>query len=94
MDDARKPAGDVWEVEKLLARGVGTKGKRYLVRWKGFTEKHDTWEPLENLERAAETVAAFDRERDAAQAREDAAAQKAHAEKVKQRKAKQQATSS
>ena len=55
-----------WEVEKILARAVGKQGQRYLVRWKGFAEKHDTWEPVENVVGAQSIVSQFNKDRDAA----------------------------
>ncbi len=45
----------LWRVERLLDhRDVATaqRGKpvrEYLVRWQGYTEKDDTWEPRSNL---------------------------------------------
>ena len=35
-----------YEVEKIL----DNKGQRYLVKWRGYGEGHNTWEPLKNLE--------------------------------------------
>ena len=59
-----------WEVEKIVACEVVTKGKPpkqweqtwYKVRWKGYTESFDTWEPAEHLKNAQEVVDAWDRE--------------------------------
>lgn len=39
-----------YEVEKIIDVHSGKQGKKeYLVRWKGFTSKDDTWEPEEHL---------------------------------------------
>jgi Chromo (CHRromatin Organisation MOdifier) domain len=50
-----------WEVEKVLAswRQGCWKRLQYLIRWKGFSEAHDSWEPLENLENAHEAIKNF-----------------------------------
>jgi transposase InsO family protein len=52
-----------WEVEKVLSARV-TQGKRfYLVRWKGFSEAVDSWQPEEDLINAQEAVHAYEQER-------------------------------
>lgn len=56
--------GEVFEVERILDRRVRTAsdtGRRrrrrsvteYLVRWKGYSAQHDTWEPRSSLRGAA-----------------------------------------
>ena len=34
----------------------------YLVKWKGFDESENSWEPIENLKNAQAVVDAFERE--------------------------------
>jgi hypothetical protein len=46
-----------WEVERILDSHTSKHGvKRYLVRWKGFSEADDTWEVEKHLENARELV--------------------------------------
>lgn len=48
-----------WEVEQILDDvGLGSKRKFY-VRWKGFSEAYDTWEPERNLRHAREAIAEY-----------------------------------
>lgn len=46
----RKPVAldatrDIWEVEELLAKWGPKRKSRYLVKWKGFPDEDNTWEP-------------------------------------------------
>jgi hypothetical protein len=50
-----------WEVDNVLASRRTGKRKtlQYLVRWKGFSEAHDSWEPKRNLGNASLKVKEF-----------------------------------
>ena len=50
-----------WEVDNVLAsRRFGrNKALQYLVKWKGFSEAHNSWEPKRNLENADQLVKKF-----------------------------------
>src|SRR5579863_5556731 len=49
-----------WEVERIVAMRLFGHNKKhqYCVRWKGYSEAHDTWEPVSNIH-APDLVAAF-----------------------------------
>jgi hypothetical protein len=38
-----------WEVEQILGTRRQGNQLQYLVRWKGFSEAHDSWEPLAHI---------------------------------------------
>ena len=59
IDDARKEADAEWEVEAIIACSTGKEGVKYLVRWKGFDEKHDTYEFEKNLQDAQDALKKF-----------------------------------
>ena len=48
-----------WEVEKILNKWKIRKVMKYLVWWKGFTAKNDTWEREKDLKNAKELVDEF-----------------------------------
>ena len=52
-----------WEVEQILDERTRRSGKQYLIRWKGYSEAHDSWEPRENIN-APLLMAAFEKRRD------------------------------
>ena len=40
---------DVYTAEKLLKKRVIRNQTQYLVKWKGWSIKHNTWEPDTNI---------------------------------------------
>lgn len=60
-----KPAeetGKQWEVEEIIDSGVDadTLEHFYHVKWKGYSSKHNTWEPKVNLVRCHDAIEAFE----------------------------------
>ena len=49
-----------WEVEKVLNKKKIRGIEKYLIRWKGFTAKGDTWERKENLKNAEKLIEEFE----------------------------------
>ena len=51
-----------YEVEEVLDSRL-KKGKlEYLVKWSGYTDEYNTWEPVSNLENSKETIEDFHKE--------------------------------
>lgn len=51
-----------WEVEKIMDSGVNrpTGVHLYLVKWKGFSNKENTWEPRMNLSKCHKLLRDFE----------------------------------
>ena len=52
-----------WEVERILDFKDLKSGRQFLVRWKGYSEAEDTWEPATHLLNAGEKLGEFMKER-------------------------------
>lgn len=59
---------EAWEVERILnkrERKIGRNGSvrlEYLVKWKGYADHDNTWEPVSNLKYAKERIDEFERQ--------------------------------
>jgi hypothetical protein len=53
-----------WVVERILDERGGGKSKQYYVRWAGFSEAHDSWEPARHLLHAGDSLEAFKKEKE------------------------------
>ncbi|CAJ0552868.1 Ff.00g009460.m01.CDS01 [Fusarium sp. VM40] len=51
-----------WEVEEIVESRIDTTTKKqvYLVKWKGYSSKHNTWEPRKNLGNCLKLVRKFE----------------------------------
>ncbi|KAF4465200.1 Testis-specific chromodomain Y 1 [Fusarium albosuccineum] len=53
-----------WEVEKIVGSQIDavTSEHFYLVKWKGFASKENTWEPKKNLGNCRSLITAFEKQ--------------------------------
>jgi hypothetical protein len=58
-DEERQMEEGEYEVEDILEEKKEGGVTKYLVRWKGFTRKDDTWEPESNISSAQEILQRF-----------------------------------
>ena len=53
---------DIYEVERIVGERLGASdAPEYRVKWKGWADKYNTWEPWENLDGAEEALENFKR---------------------------------
>lgn len=63
--DTSEPGNDaVWEVERIVGSKIeaGTLIHFYQVKWKGWPDKHNTWEPKKNLSTCRGLISDFEDE--------------------------------
>jgi len=57
---AEEVQGDKYfEIEDIRGWRQGEEGREYLVKWKGYGHKHNTWEPAAHLEKCPEILQQF-----------------------------------
>ena len=61
--DHRDNTENIYDVECIIAeRSVKVNGltvEEWLIRWKGYSDSHDTWEPIENLAGLEDDIAHY-----------------------------------
>ncbi|KAK3270147.1 hypothetical protein CYMTET_21444 [Cymbomonas tetramitiformis] len=61
--DHQDNTDNIYDVESILAErsvNIGGRGfEEWLIRWKGYSQAHDTWEPIEHLAGLEDDIAKF-----------------------------------
>jgi hypothetical protein len=62
LDHQERPMSKVRDRARAQVPAATKQVTHYLVRWRGWTVEHDTWEPAHHLANAPDIVAAYRRE--------------------------------
>lgn len=56
-----------WEIERIVDSRIDADSLQhfYLVKWKGYDAKHNTWEPKRNLDKCSNAIVAYERSQSA-----------------------------
>jgi hypothetical protein len=81
-DDDDEEEEEDYEVERIIEKRGAGKKLRYLVKWKGWPEEDNTWEPVENLTNAKDLIQAFEKNLKAAASGKSPAAKPGGAKEI------------
>lgn len=56
--------GDFFEIEKILSRRGPDENQEYFIKWQGWPDASNTWEPMNNLLNVVQRIIDFEREKD------------------------------
>nr|AMR36251.1 HP1D2 [Drosophila prostipennis] len=59
---AKEPDSNVFVVEKIVDKRVKNGRLQYLVKWQGFPEEENTWEPVEGVIHCCDLLSAYEAE--------------------------------
>jgi hypothetical protein len=54
---------DTYEIERILKARGNHKKREYLIKWKGYPNSENTWEPVKNLTGCLDLLRQFDKQR-------------------------------
>lgn len=57
-------SGDYFKVEKIIDKKGGDDDPYYLVKWEGWSDNTNTWEPIKNLKNVRHLIEAFELSKD------------------------------
>ena len=56
-----KTLPDMYSVEKIIDKRIVGGKVQYLVKWEGYSESDNTWEPLANIESVDHLIEEYER---------------------------------
>ncbi len=59
----RKAEDDIFIVDQIIDKRTRHGRDEYLVKWEGWSPKHNTWEPLGHLTNVLDIIDAFENKR-------------------------------
>jgi len=65
VEQAEEDDGERWAVEAIVDDGVDrdTKVHMYLVKWEGYSQDENTWEPRQNLKGCETLISAYEKDK-------------------------------
>ena len=61
MSKFNKSKENVYYIEEIIDKKIEEEATLYLVKWEGFSESENTWEPLKNLKTAMKFVNKYEK---------------------------------
>jgi hypothetical protein len=61
LDEEEVSKTNIYIVDKILSKKLVKNKPYYLVKWKDYSPKFNTWEPLANLENVRDLIKTFEK---------------------------------